>query len=93
VPDTVYVVTDIVGVEHVVTATARVVEYGEGILIQDLTPSAEFSIYTIKGEKIYIGTANAAGEYFLSALDEGLYILFFRDGDGKGQFSKFFHRK
>jgi len=87
------VVTDITGVNHIVTATALVTEAGDGILIQGLEPNAEFSVYTITGVQYYAGTANSVGEYWLSYIDEGLYILFFRDGDGKGQFSKFHHRK
>jgi hypothetical protein len=75
------------------TANARVVEEGGGILIEGLEPNAEFSIYTVAGEKYYTGTADAAEEYRLSSIDEGLYILFFRDSDGKGQYSKFLHRK
>jgi hypothetical protein len=95
VPDTVYipVVTDITGEQHFVTANARVSEYGDGILIHGLEPKAEFSFYTVTGERLYTNTANAAGEYWLSYLDEGLYILFFRDKAGKGQYSKFYHRK
>ncbi|GAB6395462.1 MAG: T9SS C-terminal target domain-containing protein [Bacteroidales bacterium] len=95
VPDTVYipVVTDITGEQHFVTANARVSEYGDGILIHGLEPKAEFSFYTVTGERLYTNTANAAGEYWLSFLDEGLYILFFRDKAGKGQYSKFYHRK
>jgi len=75
------------------TADARVSEEGGGILIEGLEPNAEFSIYTVTGEKYYTGTADAAGEYRLSSIDEGLYILFFRDSAGKGQYSKFHHRK
>jgi hypothetical protein len=56
-------------------------------------PISEFSIYTVAGEKYYTGTADAAGEARLPAIDEGLYILFFRDSAGKGQYSKFYHRK
>jgi hypothetical protein len=93
VPDTVYIVTDITGAEHVVTANARVSEEGGGILIEGLAPDKEFSIYTVTGEKYYTGMADAAGEYRLSSIDEGLYILFFRDKDGKGQYDKFYHRK
>jgi hypothetical protein len=61
------------GMEHIVTATARVSSEGGGIVIQGLAPGREFAVYTVKGEKYAAGTADSSGEYRLVDVPEGLY--------------------
>ncbi|GAB6394994.1 MAG: Ig-like domain-containing protein [Bacteroidales bacterium] len=83
VPDTVYVATDITGAEHFVTENARVVRVGTVLRLEGLQPGKTFSIYTIKGEKYYSGTAQS-DVFRLDNIPQGVYILYH-----DGQYSKF----
>ncbi|GAB6394071.1 MAG: Ig-like domain-containing protein [Bacteroidales bacterium] len=83
VPDTVYVVTDITGAEHAVTAAAPVVRVGTVLRIESLTPGKTFGIYRVTGEKLYSGTAQT-DVFRLDNIPAGVYILYHA-----GQYSKF----
>ncbi|GAB6395264.1 MAG: Ig-like domain-containing protein [Bacteroidales bacterium] len=83
VPDTVYVVTDITGAEHAVTAAAPVVRVGTVLRIESLTPGKTFGIYRVTGEKLYSGTAQS-DVFRLDNIPAGVYILYHA-----GQYSKF----
>jgi hypothetical protein len=83
VPERIYIATDITGAEHVVTEEARVVRAGTVLRIEGLKPGKTFSIYTIKGEKYYSGTAQS-DVFRLDNIPAGVYILY-----QDGQYSKF----
>jgi hypothetical protein len=82
-PERIYIVTDITGAEHIVTEDASVVRAGTVLRIEGLQPGKTFSIYTIKGEKYYSGTAQS-DVFRLDNIPAGVYILYH-----DGQYSKF----
>ncbi|GAB6394068.1 MAG: hypothetical protein MdMp024_0380 [Bacteroidales bacterium] len=61
----------------------RITPADNGIFISGLTPGKTFSIYTIKGEKYYTGTAQS-DVFRLDNIPKGVYILYHA-----GQYSKF----
>jgi hypothetical protein len=75
------------GTEEAAGAALRITPANGGIFISGLTPGKTLSIYTIKGEKYYTGTAQS-DVFRLDNIPEGVYILYH-----DGQNSKFYHRK
>ncbi|GAB6394313.1 MAG: hypothetical protein MdMp024_0625 [Bacteroidales bacterium] len=71
------------GAEEAASAVLRITPTAGGILVSGLTPGKTLSIYTIKGEKYYSGTAQS-DVFRLDNIPKGVYILYHA-----GQYSKF----
>jgi hypothetical protein len=71
------------GMEEPTSALLRIAPAAGGVFISGLTPGKTFSIYTIKGEKYYSGTAQS-DVFRLDNIPAGVYILY-----QDGQYSKF----
>ncbi|GAB6393857.1 MAG: hypothetical protein MdMp024_0169 [Bacteroidales bacterium] len=71
------------GTEEAAGAALRITPAAGGILISGLTPGKNISIYTIKGEKYYTGTAQS-DVFRLDNIPAGIYIFYHA-----GQNSKF----